>query len=147
MFDPREIPEGEYRERIDDLKAKRDAAGKKLERLEAELAWWEDGLRIFFPAREVDAFSGPDNASLLDGRKPPLREAILRVMNESQRRAWTSKDVVAVLQERGWMPTGKYAVHTVRQRLRDLANDGQITKLERGTYAKLEGAPAETSAP
>jgi hypothetical protein len=143
-FDPRKVPPSEYEARVAELRTKRDAARKRLGKIEAELAWWEEGLRLFGLGEQEPPATTQPTLALVDS-KPPLREAIVRVIKEgSAAKRWESKDVAAVLQERGWMPTGKYAMHTVRQRLRDLANDGLIHKVQRGQFAKLKEVSAAT---
>ncbi len=119
--------------RIDELKKEREPLASQLEKIDEELNWLLRGLVVY-----GEKGVGKSSAVTMNGRKPTLRQAILTVMKAGSRIEWTSAEVIQALDDRGWLPQGKYATHTVRQRLRDMANSGEIRKVGRGKFALKE---------
>jgi hypothetical protein len=127
--DPQELP---YDDQIADLNSKLSFARQKVEELEAELDWWQRGRDLYGKATT----SAP-NGSANRGAKPTLATAIIAVMEAvlPERAEWTAPEVMEQLRERGWMPNGKNAEHTVRTKLGQLAQaDGPLTRVRHGVY-------------
>jgi hypothetical protein len=125
--------------RIGELRTEVDAVEIRLAALRAELAWYEDGKRLFGDApRDPDVerpLPGPDNEpARTNGAKPTLREAILTVMRERPTKTWPVESVIAELRQREWLPTGDNAEHRTRSTLAQMHRKGQVKRMDRGRY-------------
>jgi len=135
--------------RIGELRTEVDAVETRLAALRAELAWYEDGKRLFGDApRDPDAeppLPGLDpEPSPVNGAKPTLREAILTIMAERPNKTWPVESVIAELRQREWLPTGTHAEHRTRSTLAQMHRKGQAKRMDRGRY-RLPPAPKDDS--
>jgi hypothetical protein len=135
---PQELP---YDEQIVDLERRLAEARKAASALEAELEWWQRGRELYGPTQE----SGSVVSRGLEAgdKRPTLALAIFLVMDSGrpEQTAWTAPQVMVALRERGWMPSGKNAEHTVRTKLGQLAKDGSLVRRVRhGVYTLDESA-------
>jgi hypothetical protein len=141
----------------DQLKAAKERKADALARYEAasaEVAWLEEGMRLFDPnaaserdsPREMLAEIFPDGPVFDQGVKPSLRQAMVIVMREHPGRRWTVAELVDALDAMGWLPDNG------TKRVSDMAGDmvrlDQAVRQERGVYklspelaAALEAAP------
>lgn len=141
----------------DQLKAAKERKADALARYEAasaEVAWLEEGMRLFDPnaaaerdsPREMLAEILPDGPVFDQGVKPSLRQAMVIVMREHPGRRWTVAELVDALDAMGWLPDNG------TKRVSDMAGDmvrlDQAVRQERGVYklspelaAALEAAP------
>jgi hypothetical protein len=139
---PQDLP---YDEQIGYLSRQLAIAREKVAELEAELGWWQRGRELF-----GSASGGPPTAN---GAKPTLAQAIFLVADEAlpERVEWTAPEVIEALTARGWMPNGKNAEHTVRNKLSQLARpDGSFRRVRHGVYVLVvpgDSAPATEHPP
>jgi hypothetical protein len=120
----------------------------------AEVAWLEDGLRLFGGGAEPDGQTSkkilteifPEGFVFDQDITPSLRQAMVVVMREQPGRRWTVGDLTEALDSKGWLP-GNGA-----KRVSDMAGDmvrlNQVVRDGRGVYklspelaAALETAP------
>jgi hypothetical protein len=138
----------------------KNAAERKAEALaryeaaSAEVAWLEEGLRLFSPDAELDNETPkevlteifPEGFVFDQGMKPSLRQAMVVVMREHPGRRWTVTDLAQALDSKGWLPENG------AKRVSDMAGDmvrlKQVVRSGRGVYklspelaAALEAAP------
>jgi hypothetical protein len=75
---------------------------------------------------------------------PPLKTAILLILDEEPERLWDRDDIYAELTRRGWGPGGANPRNTFTARLRDLELAQKLRRLNRDTFTSLknEGALA-----
>jgi hypothetical protein len=146
------------REQIKRVEERKASALAEYESAKAELAWLEQGLRLFDPdASDLKAGENdhdaivtelfPAGVTFENGAKPTLRQAIVLVMREEQHIGrWTPARLAEALAYHGWLPT-REASKDATKRVSDMAgimfNDGQLSRLDRGIY-KL--APALAAA-
>ena len=144
-FDPREISPSAYRGRIRELETRFAAERAAASKTERELTWWREGLELFAPEAEARAHDEPPEATpSVNGSKPVLREAILRIMRDGKatgKDVWKVPEVISLLGERGWLPNGANAEHIVRSRLSTLTKAEELQRVGYGQYALPQGAP------
>lgn len=119
------------------LRARIEAAESELDRLRAELEWWETGQRLFgdgFDANRSQPREGTSADQPKPGKKPPLREAILRVMREQPTKTWKTEAMIGDLRDRDWLPGGKNGEHHTRSMLAEMHRRGQARRVGRGRY-------------
>lgn len=105
-----------------------------LEQAVAELKWLEEGRRfVGSDVSERDDSPTQSEKRLANG-KPPLRDAILRIMRERPTSTWPARKVIDELAKRNWLPDGKNAEHITRSRLADMQKKGQLRRVDRGRY-------------
>lgn len=141
----------------DRLSAAEERKAEALARYEAasaEVAWLEEGLRLFGPDGGVERETPkamlteifPEGFVFDQGIKPSLRQAMVVVMREHPGRRWTVTDLAEALDSRGWLPENG------AKRVSDMAGDmvrlEQAVRHGRGVYklspelaAALEAAP------
>jgi len=140
-------------EQLEAAKQRKAEALARYETASAEVAWLEDGMRLFklgaMPKREAprellaDIF--PDGPLDQDA-KPSLRQAMVIVMQNHSGRQWTVADLVTALDDNGWLPENG------TKRVSDMAGEmvrlNQAVREGRGVYklspelaAALEGSP------
>jgi hypothetical protein len=130
---------------IRDAKDRAEAALANYEAALAELAWWQQGLKLVDPqaaAADGEALGSegmvaelfPDGFAFDNGKGPTLRQAIVLVMREHPGMSWTINHISMALDRRGWMPQREDA----RKRISDMAglmyDSGQLSRLGRGIY-------------
>src|SRR5437899_2199290 len=109
-----------YDEQIGHLTRQLEIARQKVAGLESELDWWKRGRELF---------GHPPNGSIglaTGSTKPTLAQGLFLIADEAfpEKIEWTASEMMAALRERGWMPTGKYAEHSVRTKLSNVAQPG-----------------------
>jgi hypothetical protein len=115
------------------LRSRISALESELARAREELSWWQTGLRLFGePAPAEPPMQASFNESA-NGSKPPLRKAILTLLEENQQ-SWTTDAVIKELRERAWMPNGQNAQHHVRSMLAQMHRKGEASRVGRGRY-------------
>jgi hypothetical protein len=117
------------------------AAKQMLERAEAQLAALDElevALRREGPMPPV-----PSNDALAFPA-PPLKTAILRVLNEDPATHWHRDQLYGEIIRRGWGPGGANPRNTFTSRLRDLEKESRVTRVDRDTFVSIknEGALA-----
>jgi hypothetical protein len=151
-FDPTTLPRGAFESRIAALEGRQAEQEAALKKTAAELSWWREGLALFAAEPQSDETpveaaipkevartngsrptSGPDPSTTASN--PTVRQAIVRVMIEDERKEWAAGDIIAALRERDWMPGGEYAENTARTKLRALVKQGAVKKVRYGHYA------------
>jgi hypothetical protein len=127
--------------RIGDLRAEVAATETRLSKLQAELAWYQDGEKLFGDAPPdpdvvpaLPGLAGEPPARKTNGDKPTLRLAILTVMREHPTKTWKTESVIAELTRRDWLPNGANAEHHARSMLAQMHRKGQAKRIERGRY-------------
>ncbi len=149
------FPPGIFDERIKELEDRVAAALATYQSAQAELEWWRQGRRLFVEGethaggRQQEPFGEEarpqqDSRGLSPGGKPTLRSAILRVMLERDGPV-RNEDLIESLRERNWLPSGKNALHNVRAKVAELSRQGEVIRVDRGTYrlAHEEIAPPQ----
>lgn len=150
-FDPTTLPRSAFESRIAALEGRQAEQEAALKKTAAELSWWREGLALFAAESESGetpadvaipkeiartngsrSTSGPDPIA---ASNPTVRQAIVRVMLEDERKEWAAGDIITALKERGWMPGGEYAENTARTKLRALVKQGAVKKVRYGHYA------------
>ncbi len=127
-------------DKIATLRNRLSAVEDELDRLRAELEWWETGQRLFgdgTPPAEAGSDAPETTAAFagsLNGEKPTLRNAIREVLGQEPRKTWKSEAVIDELQRRGWIPSGDNAAHYVRSMLAQMHRKGQARRMGRGMY-------------
>jgi hypothetical protein len=140
-------------EQLEAAKQRKAEALARYETASAEVAWLEDGMRLFKPGaaqkrespRELLADIFPDGPLDQDA-KPSLRQAMVIVMQDHPGRQWTVADLVAALDDNGWLPeNGTKRVSDMAGemvRLNQAVREGRgIYKLSPELAAALEGSP------
>jgi hypothetical protein len=128
---------------------RKEAALAEYEEAKAELAWWEQGLRLFDPkaARALDGGQDaeavvtelfPEGFVFDNGTDPTLRQAIVVVMRENPGHPhWSITDLATALSARGWLPS-REDPRDARKRISDMAgimyDSGQLARVGRGVY-------------
>ena len=147
---------GNIRARLAAAEQRKAAALEQYEAANAEIAWLNDGLRLFDPEAAIAVDHEPnENATELfpdsaffaeHGVQPTLRQAIVALMREQPARQWGVTDLTRALAQKGWLP--EKGAKTVSNMAGDMARLGQILRPSRGIYvlspelaAALEGAP------
>lgn len=145
------IPPDVITKRAGELRAEVALTEGHLAKLKAELAWYEDGIRLFgdAPPDPDVAPSFPELASEPDtpsanGDKPTLRKAILTVMREHPNRTWKVESVISELRRRDWLPGGANGEHRTRSVLAQMHRKGQAKRIDRGRY-RLPPEPKDDS--
>lgn len=136
-FDPAQITAEEYSERIGALEAQLTREQEACSKTEAQLAWWVQG-RDLFASGEATRRAEPSSDNT-NGSKPVLREAILRIMRDGEKKTWKPPALMRELADRGWMPNGTHAEHIVRSRLAALVKTGDLRRVSYGTYGLPKG--------
>jgi len=121
------------------IEGEREAGRQMLERAEAQLQAL-DQLEALIAESEGNATA----ADLLGLPAPPLKTAVLRVLNEDPTIAWHRDELYDEIVRRGWGPGGASPRNTFTTRLRDLEKDGRLRRIGRDTFVSLknEGALA-----
>lgn len=123
-----------------------DAALEEYEAAKAEVAWWQDGLRLVDPkaASMIDAPQDaevivtelfPDPSVFRGGAQPTLRQAIVLVMREIPARRWSINELTTALAHRGWLPERDDAAKRVSDLAGEMVRLGQLARVNRGIYA------------
>lgn len=121
----------------DQIEGERDAGRQMMERAEAQLEAL-DQLEALIEQGEASVV--PD---VLAMRAPPLKTAILRVLNEDPDAGWYRDALYAEIMRRGWGPGGANPRNTFTSRLRDLELAGQLRRIDRDVFAgKKNEVPA-----
>jgi hypothetical protein len=150
------IPEEEFDRRIRELEERSAKLLDEHRAAEKELAWWREGKRLFLEGDPTTIFISHAATPPENGSKPTLRSAIKLVMHEMPTSEWRNEVLIDGLEKRGWLPNGKNALQTVRDRVADMAGKGELVRVARGTYRlppdevrlsqNEEEAPAEADA-
>jgi hypothetical protein len=141
-------------DRLGTAKERKAEALARYEAASAEVAWLEEGLRLFSPEaapeaetpREILTEIFPDGFVFDQGIKPSLRQAMVVVMRDHPGRRWTVADLTDALANKGWLPENG------AKRVSDMAGEmvrlNQAVRQGRGIYklspelaAALETAP------
>ena len=110
--------------------------------VEAELSWLKQG-RAFIgrPTNAPNASPTgkmtelfPDERHLPNGTRPTLRQSIIIAMRERPMDDWRNDEIIAALGAREWLPGGKNSYHSVRGKLAEMAREGHLVHVDRGTY-------------
>lgn len=136
---------GDIRANLRQAMARVEAALEEYESARAELAWWHDGLRLVDPeaAAALDASQEPgaivaelfpDGSVFETGARPTLRQAIVLVMRDNTARRWTVHELVAALDEQGWLPDRGDAAKRVSDMAGEMVRVGQLGRVDRGIY-------------
>ncbi len=109
------------------IEGEREAGRQMAERAEAQLVAL-DQLEALIAAGEV-----PTNGVTagLTIPQPPLKTAILRVLNEDPAATWHRDVLYDEIVRRGWGPGGTKPRNTFTSRLRDLELDGRVKRIDR----------------
>ncbi len=139
-------------DKIVTLRNRLSAVEDELDRLRAELEWWETGQRLFgggTPPAEAGSEADPAgvtaSAESPNSEKPTLRNAIREVLGQEPRKTWKSEAVIEELQRRGWIPSGDNAAHHVRSMLAQMHRKGQARRMGRGMYRLPPEATTDSS--
>lgn len=128
---------------IHDAEARVRAALAEYEAAKAELAWWQEGLRLIDPQAaaalnaepEIVTELFPDGVVFATGARPTLRQAIVLVMREAPgKTAWTINELASALDEHDWLPAREDANKGVSDMVAAMYNAGQLSRLDRGVY-------------
>jgi hypothetical protein len=141
--------------RLRAAKRRKAEALASYEAASAEVAWLEEGLRLFSDDADLDSETPkeilteifPEGYVFDQNIRPSLRQAVVVVMREQPGRRWTVTELAEALDGRGWLPKSGGA-----KRVSDMAGDmvrlGQAVRHGRGVYklspelaAALETAP------
>jgi hypothetical protein len=117
------------------IEVERDAGRNMMERAEAQLTALD----------ELQALIGQatvDDPPPLGIPSPPLKTAILRVLNDDPETAWHRDSLYAEIVRRGWGPGGSNPRNTFTSRLRDLEIEGLLRRIDRNTFASKKEVPA-----
>ncbi len=155
--------------KVDELQDRIDAAEQELERLRVELEWWETGRRLFgeeaeaeeesaqvaepSPAKPSEEGKGEDGTPAAEdsvdrstNARPTLREALLTILQEQPNKTWPNDDMLAEMERRGWMPSGKNAQQHVRSMLAEMHRKGQARRVGHGRYRAPRPTPTKDAA-
>jgi hypothetical protein len=69
---------------------------------------------------------------------PPLKTAIVRVLNENPDQAWDRESLYAEIVRRGWGPGGTNPRNTFTSRLRDLELGGLVRRIDRNIFTSTK---------
>jgi hypothetical protein len=125
--------------------ARVEAALTEYEAAKAELAWWQQGLRLVDPKAAAAVDAGQDPAAMVtelfpnglhfeNGMRPTLRQAIVLVMRTHSEQPWTIKQLAEALSQCGWLPDQKDAAKRVSDMAGNMYDLGQLSRLARGVY-------------
>jgi len=141
----------EMAERASALRTDIEDTERRLESLQSELAWYEDGLRLFGdspPDPEVESpLPGIDpepTQTSTNGTKPTLRNAILIVMREQPNKTRKVETVISELRQRDWLPGGVNGEHHARSMMAQMHRKGQIKRIDRGRYRLPPGSTEDS---
>ena len=114
-----------------------ESAQQMMERAQAQLAALDQ-------LQEALSRGGGDELAQLPSAAPPLKTAILRVLNENPEATWEREVLYAEIVRRGWGPGGSNPRNTFTARLRGLELEGRVKRLDRDLFqsVKNEGALA-----
>ena len=156
QFDPSQIPRSEFENNIVTLESLLADQRAACDQTERQLNWWRDGLALYGGEKaedgELDATDNGTNGTVtelipsmdvlsMNGVKPTARQGIMRVMLDGpSQKEWPAAEIIAALNERGWMPGGAYAENTVRNKIRALVKLQMLKKVRYGTYALTPAA-------
>jgi hypothetical protein len=155
-FDPRRVSPDFYKEKLRELKARRDEVRVDLDRIDKEIAWWEQGEALFTPkvtgARaqrmspngDAVELMPPSDLFLTLGAKPTLRQAIALVMNASKNHRWKPADMIDALAGQGWLPSAPSGRQMVRNRMAEMAEDGGDLERDDDGFYSLSPAVRNT---
>jgi hypothetical protein len=141
-------------ERLRVAEERKAEALARYEAASAEVAWLEDGLRLFSPdaapgvetPKEILTEIFPEGFVFDQGIKPSLRQAMVVVMREHPGRRWAVADLTEALEKRGWLPEN--GAKRISDMAGEMARLNQVVRQGRGVYklspelaAALETAP------
>lgn len=116
-------------------------AGKEMvARAEAQLATLDQMESLLVSARVGETASG---VPYVPGAAPPLKKAILTVLDERPERRWDRDELYAELVRRGWGPGGANPRNTFTSRLRDLEKEGRLRRIGRDDFTSLKAGGGE----
>jgi hypothetical protein len=74
---------------------------------------------------------------------PPLKKAILTVLDERPDRRWDRDELYAELVRRGWGPGGTNPRNTFTSRLRDLEKEQRLRRIGRDDFTSAKGGESD----
>jgi hypothetical protein len=141
-------------DRLKVARERKDEALARYEAASAEVAWLEEGLRLFNPdalpepeaQRKMLDEIFPDGPVFDQGVNPSLRQAMVIAMREHPGRRWTVADLTEALGSMGWLPEN--GAKRISDMAGEMARLNQVVRQGRGVYklspelaAALEAAP------
>jgi hypothetical protein len=129
------------------IENERDAGKAMMERAQMQLAALDQLVALI---EQGEVLSEDGVAEALSFPAPPLKTALLRVLNEDPSVAWHRDQLYAEVTRRGWGPGGANPRNTFTSRLRDLELESRVRRIDHDIYTSIkneEGALDIQTAP
>jgi hypothetical protein len=121
----------QMREQVEnELRGARDLAA----RAEAQLAAL-DQLQALIDEGDMQATT---DVPVVAAAAPPLKNAIVRILDEEPGRRWRRWELYEELKRRGWGPGGVNPKNTFTSRLRDLEKEARVDRVDRNVFKSVK---------
>ena len=85
----------------------------------------------------------PSSVVAVRTKPPPLKKAILAILDESPELRWHRYELYGELMRRGWGPGGTNPRNTFTSRLRDLEKEKRLRRIGRDQFTSLKGVDSD----